>query len=93
MKLIKGDVLDFGSGFGEDARFLNSKNISCTNYDPHHAPEYPDRKFDTILCQYVLNVLLPEEQADLLMAVSELLKLSGRAYFTVRHISLCSRNR
>lgn len=82
--VIEGDVLDFGSGFGKDVEFLNSKNISCTAYDPHHAPNYPNRKFDTIICQYVLNVLLPEEQAAVLMSVSELLKPTGKAYFTVR---------
>ncbi|MDR9418524.1 bifunctional class I SAM-dependent methyltransferase/HIT family protein [Gracilimonas sp.] len=84
MGVIKGNVLDFGSGYGKDAEFLQSKNISCTNYDPYHAPDYPDQKFDTILCQYVLNVLFPEEQAEVLMSVSELLKSSGKAYFTVR---------
>jgi ATP adenylyltransferase len=84
MGVIEGEVLDFGSGFGKDAEFLNSKGISCTNYDPHYFPDYPDKKFDTILCQYVLNVLLPEEQADVLMAVSELLKPAGKAFFSVR---------
>ena len=84
MGVIKGDVLDFGSGYGKDAEFLQSKDLSCTNYDPHYAPDYPDQKFDTILCQYVLNVLLPEEQAEVLMSVSELLKPTGKAYFTVR---------
>jgi len=84
MGAIKGEVLDFGSGLGKDAEYLNTRKIRCTNYDPHYAPEYPDRKFDTILCQYVLNVLLPEEQAEVLMSVSELLKPTGRAFFTVR---------
>lgn len=38
------------------------------------------RKADSarILCLYVLNVLLPEEQAHVLMAVSELLAPTGR---------------
>jgi diadenosine tetraphosphate (Ap4A) HIT family hydrolase len=84
MGVIEGDVLDFGSGFGKDVEFLNSKNINCTPFDPHHAPDYPDQKFDTILCQYVLNVLLPEEQAEVLMLVSELLKPTGKAFFKVR---------
>lgn len=84
MGAIKGDVLDFGSGYGKDAEFLQSKNINCSNYDPYHSPEYPNQKFDTILCQYVLNVLLPEEQPEVLMSVSELLKPTGKAYFTVR---------
>ena len=39
---------------------------------------------DPSLCNYVLNELLPEEQAHVLMAIAELLKLSGKAYFTVR---------
>lgn len=82
--VIKGDMLDFGSGFGKDVEFLRKKGLNCTAYDPHYAPEYPDKKFDTIICQYVLNVLLPEEQAYVLMSVSELLKPSGKAYFTVR---------
>lgn len=84
MGVIKGEILDFGSGFGKDVEFLNSKNINCTAYDPYHAPNYPDQKFDTILCQYVLNVLLPEEQAKVLMSISELLKPTGKAFFTVR---------
>ncbi len=84
MGAIRGEVLDFGSGFGKDVEFLNRKGISCTGYDPHYAPDYPEKKFDTILCNYVLNVLLPEEQADVLMSVSELLKPKGRAFFTVR---------
>ncbi|MEX2485791.1 MAG: bifunctional class I SAM-dependent methyltransferase/HIT family protein [Brumimicrobium sp.] len=84
MGVIEGEVLDFGSGFGKDGDFLNSKNINCTNYDSYHAPDYPTRRFDTILCQYVMNVLLPEEQAEVLMSVSELLKPTGRAFFTVR---------
>lgn len=84
MGVIRGEVLDYGSGFGKDAEFLNSKGISCTNYDPHYAPDYPSQKFDTILCQYVLNVLFPREQAEVLMSISELLNPNGKAYFTVR---------
>ena len=82
--LIKGEVLDYGCGFGKDVEFLNSKNHNCSGYDPFYAPEYPEKKFDTIICNYVLNVLLPEEQADVLMSVSELLKPTGKAYFAVR---------
>jgi diadenosine tetraphosphate (Ap4A) HIT family hydrolase len=84
MGVIEGEVLDFGSGFGKDMEFLNDKGLDCTAYDPHHAPKYPDQKYDTIICQYVLNVLLPEEQAEVLMSVSELLKPTGKAFFTVR---------
>lgn len=82
--LIQGRVLDFGCGLGADVNFLRSHQIDAIGYDPHYAPTYPTGKFDTILCHYVLNVLLGEEQAHVLMAISELLKPTGRAYFTVR---------
>lgn len=82
--LIQGRVLDFGSGRGIDVAFLRQNGFDCDGYDPHYAPENPIDQFDTILCGYVLNVLLPEEQVQVLMAVSELLKPTGRAYFTVR---------
>jgi len=82
--LIKGNVLDFGCGTGVDVAFLRTKGFDVTGFDPHYAPDYPNQRFDTILCHYVLNVLLPEEQVQVLMAVSELLKPTGKAYFTVR---------
>ncbi|GIV81900.1 MAG: hypothetical protein KatS3mg051_1254 [Anaerolineae bacterium] len=82
--LIKGRVLDFGCGLGLDGKFLRDKGFEVTDYDPYYAPDYPSGQFDTILCIYVLNVLLPEEQSYVLMAVSELLSRDGRAFFAVR---------
>lgn len=82
--LIEGRVLDFGCGPGTDVVFLQEKNVDITGYDPYYAPEIPSNRFDTILCAYVLNVLLPEEQVHVLMAVSELLQPGGKAYFAVR---------
>ncbi len=82
--LLKGKILDFGCGLGVDVDFLRKKRYNITAYDPHYFPNYPKEQFDTIICNYVLNVLLPEEQATVLMAVSELLKPTGKAYFTVR---------
>lgn len=81
---IQGRILDFGSGLGRDVQFLNEQGFDVTGYDPYYAPEIPQGRFDTILCFYVLNVLLPEEQAHVLMAISELLKPQGCAYFAVR---------
>lgn len=82
--LIKGKTLDFGCGFGKDVELLKSKGIEISGYDKHYFPEYPTLKFDTILCFYVLNVLLPEEQTNVLIGISQLLKPSGKAYFAVR---------
>lgn len=69
---------------GIDVNFLRQQGYDVTGYDPHYAPEIPSGKFDTVVCLYVLNVLLPEEQSHVLMAVSELLRPTGCAYFAVR---------
>lgn len=82
--LLKGEILDFGCGFGFDTDHLQTEGYNIVGYDNYYRPEYPTCHFDTIICNYVLNVLEPEEQAEVLMSVSELLKPSGTAYFTVR---------
>ena len=84
MGQIRGRVLDFGCGLGVDVSFLRKNGCETIGYDPHYAPEIPEGRFDTILCNYVLNVLLPEEQVQVLMVVAELLKPTGKAYFAVR---------
>lgn len=81
---LNGHILDFGCGFGTDVKFLHEQGYRITGYDPHYFPEYPTGKFDTIICFYVLNVLLPTEQSRVLMEVSRLLKPGGTAYFAVR---------
>lgn len=83
-KKITGKVLDFGCGTGVDVQYLKSKKIEITGYDPHYFPHFPESTYDTIICNYVLNILLPEEQSHVLMAVSELLNVKGKAYFSVR---------
>ncbi len=83
-KKIIGKILDFGCGIGKDVEILKEKGFDIIGYDPYYFPEFPNDKFDTILCFYVLNVLLPEEQAEVLMNVSNLLKPDGKAYFAVR---------
>jgi diadenosine tetraphosphate (Ap4A) HIT family hydrolase len=82
--LLNGDVLDFGCGFGKDVELLKSKGVKIEGYDKHYFPKYPNKRFDTILCFYVLNVLLPEEQASVLMELSQLIKPTGKVYIAVR---------
>jgi diadenosine tetraphosphate (Ap4A) HIT family hydrolase len=82
--LLIGEILDFGCGFGKDVELLKNKGFNVLGYDKHYFPEYPTQKFDTIICFYVLNVLMQEEQANVLMEVSQLLKPTGKAYFAVR---------
>jgi SAM-dependent methyltransferase len=82
--LLKGKVLDFGCGLGNDVKLLRKKGFDITGYDPYHFPGYPNDKFDTIICSYVLNVLFSEEQTNVLMEVSHLLKPGGKAFYAVR---------
>lgn len=83
-RFLKGDILDFGCGYGKDVEQLQARGYKCEGYDLFHYPNYPKSKFDTIICQYVLNVLKPNEQQKVLMEISSLLKPGGRAFFTVR---------
>jgi diadenosine tetraphosphate (Ap4A) HIT family hydrolase len=83
-KLIIGKVLDFGCGLGNDVELLKKEGFDITGYDPFYFPQYPEEKFDTILCFYVLNVLFSDKQAEVIMEISQLLKPGGRAYFAVR---------
>ena len=82
--LLIGNILDFGCGLGNDVKLLEQKSFNIKGYDPYYFPEYPQEKFDTILCFYVLNVLFHEVQPEVLMAVSHLLKPGGKAYYAVR---------
>ena len=82
--LLVGDVLDFGCGFGKDVEILKTKSVNILGYDKHYFPEYPRTKFDTIICLYVLNVLMPEEQAMVLMELSRLVKPTGKVFIAVR---------
>lgn len=82
--LLKGKILDFGCGFGRDVESLKAKGYDIEGYDPYHFPKVPRQKFDTILCFYVLNVLMPEEQTEVLINVSRYLQPTGKAYFSVR---------
>lgn len=63
---------------------MRAKGYDAHGYDPHYFSDLPAGTFDTIVCFYVLNVLFADEQTDVLMNVSHLLKPTGRAYFSVR---------
>jgi diadenosine tetraphosphate (Ap4A) HIT family hydrolase len=82
--LLQGKILDFGCGFGKDVELLRGANFEVVGYDPFYFPSMPIDSFDTILCIYVLNVLQPEQQSEVLMNISKLLKPLGKAFFAVR---------
>ena len=110
--LLKGNVLDFGCGRGDDARILNWerefwRGVLAVNpvyqhsppsrpmvdgltgdvdaYDLHYAPDgITRRKYQTITCHYVLNVVDEHERMAILNQIRLLLKKGGTAYVTVR---------
>lgn len=82
--LLRSPILDFGCGWGSDVKLLRELGFDVTGYDPYYAPVYPIGKFETIVCCYVLNVLMSAEQADVLMNVAHLLKPGAKAYYAVR---------
>lgn len=82
--LLKGRILDFGCGYGFDTDELHRQGYDITGYDYYYRPDFPEGKFDTIICNYVLNVLEPYAQAEVMMNVTNLLQPDGTAYFAVR---------
>lgn len=74
-----GDSIDFGCGRGFDAEYFNMEK-----YDPYHHPITPTGKYDTVTCNYVLNVVEPEEVQSIIDQIKALLKPTGKAYISVR---------
>lgn len=78
--LLQGRLLDYGCGRGFDCDYLQ-----CEGYDPHYRPQSPTGAYDTIFCNYVLNVLpTVEERQSVIDGIQTLLSKVGRAYIAVR---------
>lgn len=77
---IVGRVLDYGSGRGFDASYLGAE---C--YDPHYQPVMPSGRFDTIVCNFVLNVVESAATRESIVTdIRSRLADGGCAYLTVR---------
>jgi hypothetical protein len=74
-------ILDYGSGRGADARWLE-----CDAYDPHFGPKRLDRRrrWDRVLMTYVVNVLDPPERRQALLDAWSLVKAGGWLLVTTR---------
>lgn len=79
-ELLKGECLDFGCGKGFDC-----DTLGMDGYDIYYRPEYPTKLYDTIMCNYVLNVLPELEWSRVLDEIYSLLKVNGIAYIAVRN--------
>jgi len=88
--LLRGKILDYGSGKGADVEYLKSKGYDIVGFDPYYKPDYhllTDETYDTVLCNYVLNVVFPETRHEVLQNIRRILKDGGVAFITVRDIS------
>lgn len=85
---IKGKVLDYGCG---RCHSVNNQHFKADGFDPHFEFDQTDasvinsRKYDTIICNYVLCVLREEERQTVLRSIQSLLSVKGIAYIAVRN--------
>jgi hypothetical protein len=77
--LLTGRMLDYGAGRGFDA-----DHFGMEKYDPTYWPGRPEGPFDTITSNYVLNVVPPEAEDEILSDIEGLLAPGGKAYIAVR---------
>ena len=78
MGLPKGRTLDFGCGYGVDA-----KHFGWEAYDPFYGPPLPGGRFDTIVCLSVINALSRNNRAKVIVEIQRLLTEKGNAYLSV----------
>lgn len=76
---LGGRMLDYGCGKGFDATALRMHK-----YDPYWHNFLPRGRFDTITCNYVLNVLPEGELQEVFNRLDRYLRDDGMAYITVR---------
>jgi len=78
---IVGRALDYGCGRGYDADAYGMES-----YDPHYQPFLPVGPFETVTCNYVLNVVeTVVGRLQVLQAIQYNLTPTGKAYITVRN--------
>lgn len=77
-KKVNGRVLDYGCGHGFDA-----DHFGWSGYDPYYRQAKPDGKFDTIICNHVLNMLTRSSRASALASIQLLLKENGIGWLVV----------
>lgn len=74
-------MLDYGCG---KCHALNNEHFVAEGFDPYFRPINLDQKFDTIICNYVLNVVDEPARTQILNQIVSLLNPGGKAYISVR---------
>lgn len=83
-KLITGRTLDYGCGYGMDA-----KTYGWESYDPYYNPVKLEGEFDTIVCTNVLSAVSKVFREEIIKSMKDLLKDTGMGYLIVpRNIPL-----
>jgi len=86
--LLKGLILDYGSGKGFDYKYLEKLGYNINGYDPFYKPNLDlDDTYDTIYCNYVFNVIdNVNERIETLFKILNLIAPKGKAYINIRTI-------
>lgn len=84
--LLIGNILNFGCGHNEDSILLQEDRYNIVGYDKYNNT-YNDenllnKKYDTVICNYVLNVISDLEEHE--KVLQQLKKLSDNIYICVR---------
>lgn len=84
--VLRGNILDYGCGHGDDVRFLSGLGVKIKGYDPYwnNNDEVLRSKYDTILCTYVLNVIGPKKRRETIKKITKLCNDDAVIYLTVR---------
>lgn len=75
LKLLSGDILDYGCGYGFDADFYG-----WDKFDPYYFDNFPIKNYDNIVCTNVINVVSSKIRLEIIKNIQELLKPNGKAY-------------
>lgn len=82
--LIDDDSLDFGCGKGFDC-----DTLKIDGFDPYYRPELKKDKYHTVFCNYVLNVLPPDERKQAIEKIFSIatkkVVISVRSYKDIKH--------
>lgn len=79
--LIQGKVLDYGCGMCHE---INNQYFAADGYDPYFRPILPSSKYDTIICNYVLNVVDEDKRKTIFKQLKNLSLPNTKIYLTVR---------